>query len=222
MLEAVILEPRGKATAAVIWLHGLGADGHDFESIVPELRLPEQAAIRFVFPHAPIRPVTINSGHEMRAWYDIMAIDIDRQIDTAAIETSVAQIAELVEAEIAKGISPYKIVLAGFSQGGVIALSYALSTPYPLAGVLALSTYLPIDKLAFLGTPNLSKKATKFFVAHGTMDPVVPFELGKNAAALLGELGADVRFESYSMQHSVCYEEIVGISNFLLKEINIT
>jgi phospholipase/carboxylesterase len=222
MLETVIIEPRDKATASVIWLHGLGADGHDFESLVPELRLPEDAAIRFVFPHAPIRPVTINSGHEMRAWYDIMAIDIDRKIDTDAIEKSVAQIAELVEAEIAKGVKPEKIVLAGFSQGGVIALSYALSTDHPLAGVLALSSYLPLDKLGFLGELDLNKKTSKFFVAHGTMDPVVPFELGKNTADLLGERGADVSFHSYEMQHSICYEEVVGISHFLLKEIDIT
>lgn len=221
MLESVKIEPEGEAEYLVVWLHGLGADGHDFEAIVPELALPSSAKIKYIFPHAPIRPVTINGGHKMRAWYDILAINIDREIDSSAIEASVAQIAQIVNNEIEAGMKASNILIAGFSQGGVIALTYALSAKLPFAGILALSTYFPTDQMPFLGNLNDLRKDIPIFVGHGKQDPVVPLILGDTIVAKLRLLEMDVRFETYNMPHSVCHDEIVHISEFMKKVFKI-
>ena len=199
--------------AAVIWLHGLGADGHDFEPIVPELRLPASLPIRFIFPHAPVRPVTLNNGMRMRAWYDILRLDGGRE-DEEGIRASQRLVEELIEAEKKKGIPTGKIVLAGFSQGGAIALQTALRHPSRLAGVLALSTYLAL-------APKLKAEAkeenrnTPIFMAHGTYDDIIPLVRAEQSAQLLKEAGYPVEWHSYPMPHSVCAEEIAAIAAFL-------
>ena len=214
-LETVEIEPETRALACVIWLHGLGADGHDFESLVPELRLPAQPAIRFVFPHAPMRPVTINGGYRMRAWYDILALDRSAPQDATGIRESAASVRALIEREGERGVPPDRVILAGFSQGGAIALYEGLRHPTRLAGLLALSTYLPLqDTLAAEAHP--ANAAVPIFMAHGTLDPTVPFALGDGSRRLLVGRGYDVRFRTYPMGHSVCLEEIQDIRAFLL------
>jgi phospholipase/carboxylesterase len=215
-LETVEIEPAARAEASVIWLHGLGADGHDFESLVPELRLPPRPAIRFVFPHAPLRPVTINAGSRMRAWYDIVALDRSAPEDAAGIRQSAEGVRALVARESARGVPPERVVLAGFSQGGAIVLYEGLRHPARLGALLALSTYLPLqDTLADEAHP--ANAAVSIFMAHGTLDPTVPFALGDGSRRLLGERGYDVRFRTYPMGHSVCLEEVQDIGTFLLE-----
>ena len=209
LLSAVVIEPKVPARAAVVWLHGLGADGHDFEPIVPELGLDPALGVRFVFPHAPRIPVTVNGGMVMPAWYDIVAMDFDRAHDRAGIERSSAQVAALIEDQVAKGIPNERIVLAGFSQGGAIALHRGLRTEPRLAGIVALSTYLVLDE-------DLEPRdGPPVFQAHGSHDPVVAFEHGKRAHERLRELGVPATFTSYPMQHQVCLEEIEAIGHFL-------
>src|SRR6185295_7646659 len=180
LLETLEIETAPKPTAAVIWLHGLGADGNDFAPIVPELKLARTPAVRFVFPHAPTMPVTINNGYVMRAWYDVSFGDLEgksRRADEQGVRESQAQIGALIEHEINRGISSKNILLAGFSQGGAIALHTALRYPQALAGVMALSTYLPLaESLPQEGTPE--NKKVPFFMAHGVFDPVVPLVMG--------------------------------------------
>jgi len=201
-------------SASVIWLHGLGADGHDFEPVVPELRLPPSLEVRFIFPHAPVRPVTLNAGMRMRAWYDIFQLGGGAE-DEAGIRASEASVRELVQQQVDLGIQASRIVLAGFSQGGAIVLQTALRHPAPLAGVLALSTYLPLaSKLeaerlqANLGVP--------IFMAHGAYDDIIPLRRAEQSAALLKGAGYDVEWHTYPMPHSVCAEEIADIREFLL------
>jgi phospholipase/carboxylesterase len=217
MLEAVEIETGEAPSCAVIWLHGLGADGHDFEPIVPHLLWPGAPAIRFVFPHAAIRPVTVNGGMSMRAWYDIVSIDSDRGHDAAGIKQSMAQTQQLIAREVERGIAPERIVLAGFSQGGAIAIQVALRQPPPLAGLIALSTYLVLaDELKSEATAWSSELANlPAFMAHGRLDPVVPFAMGENAAKTLRELGCEVSWQSYPIQHSVSMDEIKDISAWL-------
>ncbi len=216
-LETVELEvgPEGQpVSACVIWLHGLGADGHDFEPVVPELGLPEDLKVRFVFPHAPYRPVTLNNGFVMRAWYDITALDRNAAPDAEGIDLSVKQVRALVDAQVGQGIPAQRIVLAGFSQGGVVALHLGLFMPEPLAGIVALSTYLPLQTRL---TPDNAKAnlATPMFVAHGRLDPTLPFAYGEEVRDLLVERGHEVQWHEYAMGHSVCIEEIVAIGEFL-------
>ncbi len=217
MLETVTLPAAADpAPASVIWLHGLGADGNDFVPIVPELQLPPARAPRFLFPHAPIRPVTINMGMQMRAWYDIAGLDKAlTEEDEDGIRASAEAVGALVDAEIAAGVPADKIVLAGFSQGGAIALHTALRYPQALAGVMALSTYLPLreqvaDELAD------ANRQIPILQCHGQHDPVVPEALGAFSRELLGKLGYAVRWKSYPMQHQVCIEEIADIRDWLL------
>lgn len=204
--------------ATVIWLHGLGADGHDFEPIVPQLALPEAGDVRYVFPHAPVRPVTINGGMPMRAWYDIVSIDSRPPSDETGIEDSAAAVLRLIEREVERGIPPARMVLAGFSQGGAIALHLGLRYPETLAGVMGLSTYLLMpDRLA--GERSAANENTSLFLAHGTLDPVVPFFAGERSREFLAEHGYPIEWHSYPMPHAVCPEEIDDIRHWLSQRL---
>lgn len=199
---------------SVIWLHGLGADGNDFAPIVPELVKPGWPGIRFVFPHAPMRPVTINGGTVMRAWYDILGMEIDKRADETGIRESMAELDALINRERDRGIPLSRILLAGFSQGGAVVLAHMLRRKSPVAGVMALSTYLP------LGAANAAEaapeaKRTPVFMAHGTFDPVVPLVLAEQSRRQLQTLGFSVDFKSYPMQHNVCAEEIRDMAQWL-------
>jgi len=217
LLEAVEIETGKNPTAAVIWMHGLGADGNDFVPIVNELELDGMPAIRFVFPHAPMRPVTINNGNVMRAWYDVSLGDLEgksRRADAAGVHESQEQIHALIEREGKRGVAVGKIVLAGFSQGGAVALHTGLRYPDRLAGIMALSTYLPLaDSLALEAAA--ANRATLIFMAHGTFDPVVPLVMGAGSMTYMAGLGYRVEWKQYPMQHSVCAEEIEDIAKWL-------
>ncbi len=195
---------------AVVWLHGLGADGNDFAPLVPELVRPHWPAIRFVFPHAPVQPVTINGGMRMRSWYDIVSFDLAGRADSKGVDESVARVEALIAREIERGVPASRIILAGFSQGGAVTLAAGLRRREPLAGLVALSTYLPLgtDALARLGDTPEAARCQPVFVAHGRQDPVVPYAAGEDAARRLRELGFAVDFHAYPMQHQVCLEEI--------------
>lgn len=207
LLSCIEINPDTTAKHSIIWLHGLGADGNDFVSIVPELRLPNELAVRFIFPHAPIIPVTINNGYEMRAWFDIIALSREAAIDKTGIMASIQQIENLIEREISRGIAANNIILAGFSQGAVIALTLGLRRTTPLAGLIALSGYLPLaDETMQLA--NAAAKQMPIFLAHGTEDAVVPFPLGKMTYATLKEAHCNISWHAYPMGHSVCIEEI--------------
>ncbi len=216
--ETVEVEPRTAADASVILFHGLGADGHDFESIVPELRLPASPSVRFVFPHAPLRPVTINGGMRMRAWYDITGLDRRSIQDESGIRESARSADALVGREQQRGIAADRIVLAGFSQGGAIALFAGLRQPARLAGILALSTYLPLaDTLAAEAHP--ASAAVPVFLAHGTLDTLVPPALGEGTRKHLASLGYDVDWHTYPMPHSLCGPEVADIREWLLRAL---
>jgi len=218
-LETVEINPDRPPTATVIWLHGLGADGHDFETIVPMLDIPESLPIRYVFPHAPVRPVTINAGMRMRAWYDILDIQVDRRVDTEHLLESADLLADLVEHETTSGMPVDRILLAGFSQGGAIALHVGLRYAEPLAGILALSTYMPTaDTLAQEQSPV--NAAIPIMMAHGSHDPVVPLANGLNACRQLRGLGYGVLWREYPMMHQVCEAEISDIGRFLTETLN--
>ena len=211
LLDAIVMETAPSPTAAVIWMHGLGADGHDFEPIVPELGLPKAPAVRFVFPHAPVRPVTINGGMRMRAWYDVTG---DGRQDAAGIQASRTRIESFIGRERARGIPSRGIVLAGFSQGGAIALQTALRHGERLAGVLALSTYLPLpDTVEREASPV--NRDLPIFMAHGRQDPVIPLSLATRSRDTLVSLGYEVEWHDYAMPHSVCAEEIADIARWL-------
>jgi len=211
LLDAIVMETAPSPTAAVIWMHGLGADGHDFEPIVPELGLPKAPAVRFVFPHAPIQPVTINGGMRMRAWYDVTG---DGRQDAAGIRASRTRIESLIGRERAQGIPARGIVLAGFSQGGAIALQTALRHGERLGGVLALSTYLPLpDTVEREASPV--NRDLPIFMAHGRQDPVIPLSLATRSRDTLVSLGYGVEWHDYTMPHSVCAEEIADVARWL-------
>lgn len=213
-LDSVELDSEQAAAASVIWLHGLGADGNDFVPIVPELELPSDLAIRFIFPHAPVRAVTINAGMQMRAWYDILGIDRAMREDDNGIRTSQAQVGALIAKEKERGIPAQRIVLAGFSQGGAIALQAGLRYPEKLAGIMALSTYLPLrDSLA--GEASPANRAIPIFMAHGTQDYMLPFQLGEFSRDQLREQGYAIDWHAYPMAHQVCGEEIRDVSAWL-------
>jgi phospholipase/carboxylesterase len=219
LLETIEIETGKNPAASVIWMHGLGADGNDFAPIVNELELDGTPAIRFVFPHAPMRPVTINNGYVMRAWYDVSFGDLEGQsrlADERGVRESQAQITALIEREAKRGVAAEHLVLAGFSQGGAIALQTGLRHPRKLAGVMALSTYLPLaETLPQEAAP--ANKATPIFMAHGTYDPVVPLMMGAGSMTLLTGLGYAVEWRQYPMPHSVCPEEIQDIGAWLQK-----
>lgn len=198
---------------AVVWLHGLGADGHDFVPMLPELLRPNWPAMRFLFPHAPQRAVTINNGTRMRAWYDIVDLDLANRADEAGVSESVAQIDALIARETARGIPPSRVILAGFSQGGAVTLAAGLRRREPLGGLVGLSTYLPA---AHTAQAMLAEGANRqpVFMAHGTQDPVVPSFAGQQSAALLRSLGFEVDWRTYPMPHSVCAEEIVALGDW--------
>jgi len=216
LLETVELSTGPEPTAAVIWLHGLGADGHDFEPIVPHLLWAGAPDIRFVFPHAPSRPVTINGGMPMRAWYDILDLSLSRDLDQKGITDSINQAAALIARERSRGIASERIVLAGFSQGGAIALQLALRYPESLAGLVALSTYLLLDH-HLESDRHPANTSLPVFVGHGVSDPMVPCLLGEQLAARLRELNHDVEWHSYPMLHAVCPQEIADLSAWLKK-----
>ena len=214
LLRCVEIEPSAQATASVIWLHGLGASGHDFEPIVPELQLPADLAVRFIFPHAPQIPVTVNGGMVMPAWYDILAMDIDRKVDEAGVLASADAVDALIEQEIARGIPSERIIIAGFSQGGAVAYQAALRHPQPLAGLLTLSTYMAMPV-----TPSNANASLPVMICHGSMDPMVPEQLGQRAAATLTELGYTPQYKSYPMEHMVCLEQIRDIGQWLTERL---
>jgi phospholipase/carboxylesterase len=208
----------GEPQGSVIWLHGLGADGHDFEPIVPQLRLPSELGLRFVFPHAPMRPVTINGGMTMRAWFDILSLDRDGLADEAGVRASAGILDGLIQREQERGIDASRIVVAGFSQGGAIALHSALRSQQKLAGLMALSTYMPLVS-AFedevLNTDAVESLDLPIFMAHGKFDPVLPMELGRESADLLIASGFDVEWHEYPMAHAICAAEIDDIRRWL-------
>ncbi|MGK0273573.1 MAG: phospholipase/carboxylesterase [Cocleimonas sp.] len=200
----------------VIWMHGLGADGHDFVSVIPELRLPTSLGIKFIFPHAPVRPVTLNNGVEMRAWYDLLSLDRSKTANEEDILTTVTWINQMINDEIESGTPSDKILLAGFSQGGVIALHTGLRYPKRLAGIMALSTYIPF-KENILSQANEKQKSIPIFAAHGKFDPVIPFASYEDYVPSLEAKGYLVEAHDYPMEHSLCLEEINDISTWLQK-----
>ena len=223
-LSHIALESGKHPRHSIVWLHGLGADGQDFVPVVDELALP--AAVRYIFPHAPQRPVTINGGYVMRAWYDIaspihsteLRTGIGTRQDAAGIRASQADIEALIAQEVARGIAPQNIYLAGFSQGGAIALHTALRQEEPLGGVLALSTYLPLAETV-AAEVRAEALRTPVFMAHGRSDTVVPYALGAASRNALQELGCNVEWHEYAMPHSVCPDELLDIQHWLTKRM---
>jgi phospholipase/carboxylesterase len=218
--QTVELETGPNPTGSVIWLHGLGADGHDFEPIVPELRLPEGLVLRFVFPHAPVRPVTLNGGMSMRAWYDIFSLDRDGPVDEEGIRASGEILNDLIQREQDRGIAADRIVVAGFSQGGAIALHAALRYPQRLAGLMALSTYLPLMSsfdAEVVHNEEAANQDISILMAHGSFDPVLPMQMGTTSAELMTKAGFNIEWHDYPMAHAVCGEEIAHIRDWLLK-----
>ncbi len=212
--ECVEVTTGPNPAGSVIWLHGLGADGHDFEPIVPELGLPADLPLRFVFPHAPMRPVTINGGMVMRAWYDIVSLDAEGRADADGVRASAAILEALIARENERGIASANIVIAGFSMGGAIAIHTALHTGHELAGLLALSTYLPLPGEI---EGSAGSRKVPVFMGHGTFDPMVQHAWGKAAARQLGEAGFTIEWHDYPMMHAVCIEEIHDIGEWLAR-----
>lgn len=213
-MNTIIINPPELPQAAVIWLHGLGADGHDFESIVPLLPPELIKSTKFIFPHAPTRPITINGGMVMRGWYDIMSMDLTQNQDAAGIKASEQIICNLIAEQHESGIE--KIILAGFSQGGAIALHTGLRYPRPLSGIMALSTYVPLAN-TLMDERHISNQNTPIFYAHGEYDPVIPLTHAQHSYTLLNKLGYAVSWHTYVMEHSVYPEEITDIGQWLLK-----
>ncbi|MGH8223990.1 MAG: alpha/beta hydrolase [Woeseiaceae bacterium] len=217
--ETVEIEPPGEPAGSVIWLHGLGADGHDFEAIVPELGLRRRLPLRFVFPHAPVRPVTLNGGMPMRAWYDIVSLDRNGPQDETGIRESAALLLGLIAREKERGTAGHRITVAGFSQGGAVALHAALRYPDRLAGLMLLSTWLPLAR-AF--GPEVAENRDSqprdlpVFMAHGLFDPMLPIDMGRRCRAALEAAGYKVAWHEYPMAHAVCSEEIAAIRDWLL------
>lgn len=219
LLPAVEVETGPNPKASVIWLHGLGADGHDFEPIVPELRLPAELPLRFVFPHAPVQPVTLNGGMPMRAWFDIVKIGVNQPRDVQGMLASRHAVEELIARENHRGVPTARIVLAGFSQGGAVALFSGLQHADKLAGIMALSTWLPADEGLDLRLSS-ANLATPIFYGHGTQDPVVPLLLGAQTRNWLTQQGCVVSWHTYPMPHSVSMEEIVHIRAWLISVLS--
>lgn len=214
LLPAIEMEaPSGaEVNAAIIWLHGLGADGSDFAPIVPQLRLPEGVAVRFIFPNAPSIPVSINNGFVMPAWYDIKEMDIDRHVDEEQLLQSAACVHRFIDREIERGIDSKRIIVAGFSQGGAVSFEAGLTYPQPLGGIMALSTYFATEASIEI---NAIQNAMPILICHGSMDPVVPEALGQKSVATLKGLGFEPEYKTYPMEHSLCLEQIVDISDWI-------
>jgi phospholipase/carboxylesterase len=219
LLEAIEIETGRKPTGAVIWLHGLGADGHDFAPIVPQLVGPDERPLRFVFPHAPVRPVTVNGGMPMRAWYDILGFERAIPQDTDGIRASAAEVAELIRRENQRGIATNRIVLGGFSQGGAISLYAGPRYPEKLAGIMGLSCYMLLEDLLPAERTRVNYQ-TPVFLAHGTQDPLVDVRRGTEARQLLEAGGYPVEWHAYPMPHSVCPQEIDAIAVWLRKVLS--
>ncbi len=213
-VETIEVETGKQPTGSIIWMHGLGADGHDFEPIVPELARPNERALRFIFPNAPVRPVTINGGYAMRAWYDIVGIDRHSAQDETGIRASDALVRALIERENGRGVPTERIVLAGFSQGGAMALMTGTRYPEKLAGVMALSCYMLLAT-KFEAERSAANRTTPIFIAHGTQDPVVPLQLGEDTRQVLEKSGYAIEWHTYPMPHSVCPEEVADIAAWL-------
>lgn len=210
-LPCVEIEPTSPAKASVIWLHGLGANGHDFEPIVPALRL-DQLGIRYVFPHAPSLPITINGGFVMPAWYDILEMDFERKVDLRQLLKSSVSIRHLIEREIERGVPSERIILIGFSQGGAVALQTALTFEKPLAGLLGLSTYFASHQSI---APHPNNKTIPIHIYHGTYDSMVPEALGQQSHQKLVDMGYQAHYQTFSVDHSVCPEEVIAIAQFI-------
>jgi phospholipase/carboxylesterase len=215
-LECVEVETRPQPTHAVIWLHGLGADGHDFEPLVPQLLRAGWPALRFVFPHAAIRPISLNNGLPMRGWYDIAGFDLSQRQDETGVRASITEIEALVEREAARGIDAKRVVLAGFSQGVAVALAAGLRHARTLAAIVALSTYLPVAE-AIGRERSEANASTPIFMAHGAFDPVVPKVLGERSRDRLRRWGYSVAWHDYPMAHQVCPQEIADLADFLAR-----
>ena len=216
LLPSIEIQTQDQPDAAVIWLHGLGADGNDFAPVVPELALPGDLKIRFIFPHAPKIPVTVNGGYVMPAWYDIREMQIDRRVDVEQLMGSARAISALIEREIERGIASRRILLAGFSQGGAVAYQAALTFPEPLGGLLAMSTYFATgDRIE----PDAANEHLYIEIHHGLHDPVVPEHLGRKALKRLEELGYHPDYKTYPMEHGVCPEQLRDISRWIQKRL---
>ncbi|MCG6202104.1 alpha/beta hydrolase [Psychromonas antarctica] len=215
-LPTVEVEPVIAATSSIIWLHGLGSDGHDFEAIVPQLNLPKNSALRFIFPHAPSLPVTINGGIVMPAWYDIMDMSIERKVDLPGLQISATAIQTLIDREVKRGIQPERIILAGFSQGGAVAYQAALTYSQPLAGLLVMSTYFATEETIQIHESNVHLNIN---IMHGSLDPVVAPSLAEKALNTLINNGFKPSYKQYNMQHSVCAEQISDISDWLQQRL---
>lgn len=214
----VVVDSGPNPDACVIWLHGLGADGHDFEPLVPELQLTRERSIRFVFPHAPVRRVTINNGMSMRAWYDFRSLDLGRCEDETQMEESIGSVLGMIGTEPASGTESQRVILAGFSQGGAIALHAGLRYPDRLAGVIALSTYLPgaerlVEQL------SSANRGLPIFLGHGQLDPIIPIAAGRAAAKQLAAWGYQTEVHEYAMPHSVCNQEIHQLREWILERL---
>jgi phospholipase/carboxylesterase len=214
--DAIVMTPATPPTSSVIWMHGLGADGTDFVPLVPELRLPDNVAPRFVFPNAPVRPVTVNNGMTMRAWYDIYSRGLRDREDSAGIRESAALVSGLIDHERNSGIPAERIVLAGFSQGGAVALQAGLRYPQRLAGILALSTYLPL-RASLAAEAVAANQAIPILMCHGRHDPIVPLELARQSFDALTAAGFVPRWLDYPMEHQLCAPEIIAISQWLVQ-----
>lgn len=213
-LEAICIEPRVQARCSVIWLHGLGADGNDFVPVVPELRLPDEIGARFIFPHAPVRPVTLNGGMPMPAWFDITGLDANARQDLEGLEATRVEVDALIEAENERGISTERIAVAGFSQGGAVALYAGLLHAQRLAGIMGLSTWLGRTGNV-LDRVEAANRETPIFMAHGEQDPTVLIDFGRSSCESLREAGYNVEWHTYPMGHEVCMEEIRDIGRWL-------
>lgn len=214
LLDAVQIQTAPNPTASVIWLHGLGADGHDFEPIVPEIAPRSIGAVRFILPHAPVRPVTLNGGMRMRAWYDVASLERHVTQDEVGLRASAAALHALIRRENTRGIPAERVVLAGFSQGGALALFTGTRYPERLAGIIALSCYLPLSA-SFAAERSAANAATAVFLAHGAYDPIVDPAFGRETRATLQAAGYPVEWHSYPIAHAVCAEELVAIAAYL-------
>jgi phospholipase/carboxylesterase len=208
----ILNQPQSPVAASVIWLHGLGADGNDFAPLVPELRLPRDLSVRFIFPHAPKIPVTINAGYVMPAWYDILEMNLERKVDEKQLIASAESVQQLIEREIARGISSEKIILVGFSQGGAVAYHAGLTYEKSLAGLLILSSYFATHASAPIHPAN---QQVPILIQHGSRDPIVHEALGQRAYRYLQDRGCNVSYESYAMEHTVCMEQIESMARWI-------
>lgn len=218
LLASIVKEPQQSADAVVIWCHGLGDSGEGFAPVVPALGLKKSHRIRFIFPHAPVRSITINGGMTMRAWYDIKTMDLDKRADMAGLLESEQQLNALIEAQIKAGIDPQRIVLAGFSQGGVVSLFSGLRSRHQLAGIVGLSCYLATPALVNEGLQG-KNATTPLFLSHGSQDMTVPFSAGKQAKNALQQAGFEVEWHSYPMEHWVCEEQLIALGKWLTRQL---